>query len=621
MCFISIFEQGLFSEGDSSDSIVLANYIAFAILSPCRLIMDFWWSENSDVYITFKNLLAIKYRIQSAFSFNLIKTYKKLGFMAPIPKDMEKWSPSLFKLLTVDLFLTPEFQKKTGPFTYTCTNIPVLVAIVVYLAVHDIIFIGDKLILGVKELFNTKGAYKVTNGWRNEKPPWPTTVNRSWANTLQMKFSIGKAGTALELLDIICLLLYGRTHLGKHVKKLQPTWRAEVDEVIQGLSAKKLLSMLTDGKWKKDKDTTMQAKPAAAINPFLSKPQIQAIHKLESNQAKVAMMSELAKNHLAKAMNLFIHMEMHTQGSAQVDDVADANDKNDFGRLNFLKKPKAKSGKPKEDEIDKSGEPDEDDSSDDEEEKDDKPTVQKTSNVPQAFQALQSLESLMTSIVGGKVDYTAKPSEVWESVAKIPVEEWLAATPKSTVEQPKSQPAVKVPRIPTKTTKPVGVETPAKTQSTATAPSPSGGPSGPNTPTISEKTPTAALPLEESSSDSGSGSGSSSDSGSESESSSSTQPDEQMATTVVLGSTRSQDVTSPSPSKKNPSPNPLEKKRRGRPAKVLTPTTPSAASPAKKKARTGPTSKESASKAKKAKAGYYKATPTLVEPPSEGLIL
>jgi hypothetical protein len=126
----------------------------------------------------------------SAFSSALIRTYKELGFMAPIPKDMATWSPHLFKLLTESFFEEEVFKKSTSDTSYTCSNIPVLVAVLVHLEDKGIICCGNTLTKEVKPLFHSAGLYQDTRHWLEDG--WPDLtdgITETWANTLQTTYS------------------------------------------------------------------------------------------------------------------------------------------------------------------------------------------------------------------------------------------------------------------------------------------------------------------------------------------------------------------------------------------------------------------------------------------------
>lgn len=107
---------------------------------------------------------ALKFRLQSAFSFDLISTYVELGFMAKIPKNMETWSKKLFDILTGVCQEVTEFQKLSTN-NYTSSNIPVLVAILVYLESKSVLCCSGAMSTQVTKHFTRNGLYKKTKDW------------------------------------------------------------------------------------------------------------------------------------------------------------------------------------------------------------------------------------------------------------------------------------------------------------------------------------------------------------------------------------------------------------------------------------------------------------------------
>jgi hypothetical protein len=388
------YHQGLFSELDTSSSGVLADYIAYAIIAPCKMVLGFWWNE-SKVTLANKHLaMPIKFRVQSAFSSCLIKTYKKLGFVAPIPVAMKNWSPKLYKLLTVDFWGMKDFQKGTGSSSFTSANIPVLLAVLVYLAHKSVIKLGQSLTSEVFNLFNTYGCYKQTAEYRTpaNKKNWPESVTTTWAESLRMQFTISGSNPEprreMDLYQIISLLLYGTDDeddgKGEELHEAAE-FRAMVEEAIQDLTVKKIRKMLEEKDWATAIKYDAEAQNHRNPIPFLNGKEYDLIQKAESNEERIDKMVLLRKDYLAKALNLSIHIEI---ASMQEEDEVEENDTS----LRFLQKP---AGKEK-----------------------------KFSKCPKPFLALAPMEQLLTTYVKRKVDYFQEPTSIWAELDRVEVSDW-----------------------------------------------------------------------------------------------------------------------------------------------------------------------------------------------------
>lgn len=385
--------------------------------------------------------------------------------MAPIPKDMATWSPHLFKLLTESFFEEEVFKKSTSDTSYTCSNIPVLVAVLVHLEDKGIICCGNTLTKEVKPLFHSAGLYQDTRHWLEDG--WPDLtdgITETWANTLQTTFrvTVGQKGGAqeLELPQIIKMLLYGTyKEVDGTVSPTSKSLREKTNEAIQGLTMSKLRKMLMD-------PNSMSASTAAAAlvardaadgeappdrlpNPFLNKKEMtQIMGDEESSPEDIQHRMEiLRKDHLAKAMNLSIHIAIHNADSEEQDEFVipegEASKNPDWGRLKFLTKPKppiavaGKKGK-----KGKKGNTDSGEGSDGTAEVAEKPV--KDQPTPVLFQEVRAFADGMDQLCSRKANYEAKPTEIWEELKKLSSIDWLGYQQESSlvVDGSKIQPAV-----------------------------------------------------------------------------------------------------------------------------------------------------------------------------------
>ena len=420
------------------------------------------WNKPISLRINeWKEKHALKFRLQSAFSSALIHTYLQLGFMVKIPKTMEAWSKRLFELLTVNFFEVEEFRKTSNVMQnscYTCSNIPVLVAILVILEDKGVISCGDSLLANVKKHFNAKGMHKRTKTWI-DKSSWPEAdveKKHSWAGTIQTDFIVMGApqpNNKMQLHEMINLLVHGndKNINGELLPKAQ-FLRPLVCEALKDLKIGRLRRMIMEG--------PVKDVPAAGLvdrladdertvkmtNPFTSKKELETIMVKNvddelDHEAMVERMQHLRRDFLAKALNLSLHLKILDSGSDLQDDhepneASKDKKKQDFGRLKFLMRPKPPK-KPKKDKKAKAtdkaeGDDDDDDDEEEEVEVDKGAAANAASNtnksvVPTLFQRLWQFETDMTMACTNKcqnVDYTAKPRDIWENLKKITISEW-----------------------------------------------------------------------------------------------------------------------------------------------------------------------------------------------------
>jgi hypothetical protein len=170
--------------------------------------------------------------------------------MAPIPKEMQTWSPKLYSLLVDDFYKSDVFKRPLGStHSFTCTNIPVLVAILVYLD-HKLVISFHENAHKLVARHYSKGAFLWTRNQRKKKE-WPIPHGDGICWTFFMKLKIDTFDDEEEdddeatirergqLHSVLNLLLYGHWDLKKLGKPVSPgtvLFREKVDNMIQDLT-------------------------------------------------------------------------------------------------------------------------------------------------------------------------------------------------------------------------------------------------------------------------------------------------------------------------------------------------------------------------------------------------
>jgi hypothetical protein len=260
--------KGFFSTEDTSDPNTMAEYLATCVMGPCRLITGY--SVEKYKQALFKSQEKTKptnFRYHSCVSYALITTYKILGHMASIPIEMGTWSPKLFVLLTQTFYQIDYFKKVSSSTTYTCTNIPVLVAILVYLEWKEVLSFEQSM-KRFSQCFIKRGALKCTRKWRMDGA-WPQKIqNNTWVSL--MPFTVATRDEdqiSMQLHEAIILLLYGTEDqdMSTNITDQQfdlPGFRTKVNAAIQDLTYATIVSLVRDGKGKLKPGGSVLAHPS-----------------------------------------------------------------------------------------------------------------------------------------------------------------------------------------------------------------------------------------------------------------------------------------------------------------------------------------------------------------------
>jgi hypothetical protein len=294
--------------------------------------------------------------------------------MAPIPKEMQTWSPKLYSLLVDDFYKSDVFKRPLGStHSFTCTNIPVLVAILVYLD-HKLVISFHENAHKLVARHYSKGAFLWTRNQRKKKE-WPIPHGDGICWTFFMKLKIDTFDDEEEdddeatirergqLHSVLNLLLYGHWDLKKLGKPVSPgtvLFREKVDNMIQDLTFSMIEDLVSKSNvldsvlWKSNvtvptdgPDNDNELPP----DPFITKDEAKSIFQAESKEKRRQIMEEIRKNYIAKAMNISLHLMLdekhHIPDDNEAVDADDTDDNDerkmpakDLGHLSHLMKPK-----------------------------------------------------------------------------------------------------------------------------------------------------------------------------------------------------------------------------------------------------------------------------------------
>jgi hypothetical protein len=313
--------QGFFSAQDTSDPDAMAEYLKTCVMAPCRLLLDYSVERYKDTLLHQDMMKSISYRFNSCVSFALIKTYKILGHMAPVPSAMAHWSPHLFDLLTSDFKKMEYFRKGSATGTFTSTNIPALVGILVYLESKGLVSFYSS----VKKLasrFVKRGSLKLTKGWRTHEE-WPQQPNKyTWQSWMPFKVTLAlNENIVMDLDQAISLLLYGGIETqvppGTDVSKFDlAIFREGVNKAIVSLRPAYLVFVLKEGKGK----LLAQGEPAGGqeepvkqtnpLSPYLTQSQVNELANQNGPQEQLDFLTSLQIDLCAKVINVALHRQM-----------------------------------------------------------------------------------------------------------------------------------------------------------------------------------------------------------------------------------------------------------------------------------------------------------------------
>ena len=172
--------------------------------------------------------------------------------MAPIPMEMDKWSPSLFKLLTVDFFETKSYKKVAPNDKYTTSNIPVLVALIIFLEREGVLNF-QSMMETARGQHHSKGSLKCTyaarSGSKTDPCSWADIRQKTWLTKLPFRVQmLLKDGSHVKLsfCELVQFILFRECE--KIEKNSIHGFHDSVNLAAKTLSANKLESIATTGK-------------------------------------------------------------------------------------------------------------------------------------------------------------------------------------------------------------------------------------------------------------------------------------------------------------------------------------------------------------------------------------
>lgn len=333
--------------------------------------------------------------------------------MAPIPQDSELWAPNLFKILTEGFYEIDYFKREKSGDKYTCTNIPLLVALLVYLNMKDII----QLVIAedAANKHHSKGALLYTHHNRKKNQEgqieFPAVCPHSWANIFPLHVKYRGFKTGMELPEFIVALFYGEP------TETMIRLRKEVGEATKTLKIGRLQSLLAKGEYEapgKGKNTEESEHKEKPLNPYLENRIVQNVMDAEREE-RFEMLDALRKDALARALNISIHMDI-ISAYDNTDDENEAQDEQeqeqeqanhkagkskkskeaDLGRLQFLVRRKGK---------------------------------RMAGPVPKCFADVRSLEAQLDNLIreDSSLDFKASPKAIWDHLGSK--HSWKATEP------------------------------------------------------------------------------------------------------------------------------------------------------------------------------------------------
>jgi hypothetical protein len=302
----------------------MTDYLITCVIGPCALLAQYCCqSRYKDLARARESLLTGIFRFHSSISYSLIKSYKLLGHMVPIPRNMYEWSPKLYSMLCQDFYKVAYFKKGTSN-NYTCTNIPVLVAILVFLESKDLISFRD-CVVNMNGKHHSKGSLKWTNRWKKDNFE-ANEDGQAWVTLLPFSVSTGVHITEdFQLHEAICLLLTGGAFRSLDSSTQEPTlgsiqnFQIKVNEAIQDLSYTTIIHLIREGKL--PTETVMPGQKD--LDPYLSQPEVKLIQNETTVKGKLQVLEDIKRNFISKAFNMQMSITMLKGGNEEFEDEAE----------------------------------------------------------------------------------------------------------------------------------------------------------------------------------------------------------------------------------------------------------------------------------------------------------
>jgi hypothetical protein len=414
----------------------MSEYLVTSFIAPCMLISAYCCKDKYKRFEKKREAIATGiFRFHSSISFSLINTYRLLGHMAPIPESMEDWSKKLYDLLTTG-FYKQEYFKKCAFNKFTCTNIPVLVAILVFLESKKV-FSFETSVSEMNKKHHSKGSLSWTHRWI--KNNFEASEDDMQWNTLLPFFmdTPHHRRKNFQLHEGICLLLTGgkRSNINGTNNEYPAApggverFRNAVNSAIQDLSYTTIINLLKESKFS---SPTLVVRRVRDINPYLPNPEIKALLGQPTKIFQVAELEATKLDLLAKAFNVQVCIEMlnscDSDQETEQDKKPSAVGKGqavDLGQFKFLSKPIIKKkGKRQYSEVDES------------------------SVVPEAIKdyAREASVLLKTKLDKTKIDFQAEPDFVWGKLQTLGEEEVSEDSEEEDAESATTPPMVPIPK-------------------------------------------------------------------------------------------------------------------------------------------------------------------------------
>lgn len=270
---------------------------------------------GGKTYDTGANKIAKKFRVQSSFAFDLIKTYKHFGHMVPIPNSMFGWAPKLYGVLTKEFLLHNNVKRVTAGDTYTCTNIPVLVALLIYLDQSGKVIELKSMAAKVQKHHHCKGSLMYTHKKRMLLSDFPVACSLSWVSLFPFQIQLKEETKAdpMALHEFIEFLWYSPGQADSLVGRV----REKVKTVTNKLEMADLNMIIQKGdSYDKAKDKSTGAGAGAEeehkakkVNPFLEKKQVAKVWKAPREE-RIGLLEDIRADMIAKAQNISFHMSV-----------------------------------------------------------------------------------------------------------------------------------------------------------------------------------------------------------------------------------------------------------------------------------------------------------------------
>jgi hypothetical protein len=293
----------------------MAEYLFTSVIGPCSLIVEHTLDTHGSIHTEL--LKPCKFRFKSCVAHALLKTYKILGHMVPIPATLEAWCFPLYHVLTAKIIEIDGFKKMNAEH-YTCTNIPLLVVILVLLERKGVVCF-KKNQERLSAAHHSKGSWVQTRTYRKKGiNNWPrTSENQSW--NLNIPFKVTVQNKEVELHEFIHLLLHGKDckdmpglkdiKIAKFKKEVHLAMTHLL--VTEGITIDHMHYLARHGKKPAQKTASEPVEVESYTpNPFFTQAELKGLfkdEKIERDQ-KIELLENLQADAMARLTNITVHL-------------------------------------------------------------------------------------------------------------------------------------------------------------------------------------------------------------------------------------------------------------------------------------------------------------------------